>query len=247
MKNQVNLKSKILLVFSVTVLFSSCQKDNLSNNSLKNKLIGTWHYPGWEAITFNSDNTFFDTYYEFQYSNGSLYEAAIDSIKGRYSIENGQVRFSDLKSIYARGESEGYLTSSMVELEPLNNVYFEGNKIALQEISVFTSLSGDIGTNSISGKWTSTSLAAFYDRNYTPQHTGGIVKATLNFKSDSSVVYQKQYLFEGKTVSDPPQNYNYQFDGSVLVIKQLSLKVTVTFYHNQMFWFHPKYFYQKRL
>lgn len=244
MKNLIISKLTFLSILSVIITFSFCKKDDdsLSNDNLiKNKLIGTWYIYNYKTISFKTNNTFIDTSYALYNDKPNEYQIT-NILQGSYSIDNGQLKFSDIKLIYTKGQENVTLGSYYTELEPLNNLSFDNDKLVIEPK---TSLSTELKTNSIIGKWSSDELIAVYDKNLENKFTGGIKRSTFNFKSDSSVVCEYKFIYDNKVFS-ANDSVDFNFKSSVLSINQWNFSVNVSFNDNQMFWIHSKEIYQKK-
>jgi hypothetical protein len=239
-----------LIVCSICVLlgsFLSCEKDDSmspEDRLIKNQLIGTWTFTNtnFGSITFYDDNTFIDSTYSI-FGDKPLEFQINEVLKGQYLVNNGQLKYSNVKLIYVKGgQSNSTLQRSISTYEPLNTVSFEGSNLVIKPLVLLVP-SGKSNSNII-GKWSSDKVVGVYDKTLNNQYTGGTMTYNYEFKSDLSLVVNTNTVYDNIKSSDS-QNLTYVFNSPTLNIKEWGYYFTVSFEGNQMFWTYGSKTYKK--
>jgi hypothetical protein len=239
----------ILSVYTVLVLLIflvSCQKDDSISPEdilIKNQLIGTWTFvnTNFGSISFYEDNTFIDSTYSVFSGNPSVYQIE-NVLKGQYLVDNGQLKYSNVKLIYCKGQENTTLQQYITTYEPLNSVSFEGDYLVIKP-KVLLVPTGK-SNSGIIGKWSSDKEIGVYNKNMSVHYTGGTITFDYEFKTDLSLTVKSNTIYDNIKSSDS-QTLTYEYNSPTLNIKQWGYYFNVAFEGKQMFWTYGSKTYKK--
>jgi hypothetical protein len=212
----------------------SCEQND-DDQILKEQIIGTWRSTNYwyRSYTFNQDNTFIDTLFEMHNNTYTVREI----ISGNYKIENGELIFPSIQMSYVKGQENQYTVGFSDTYNPEFIISFQGDVLALKQKDVFELVSDQ--HSGIIGKWNHDKLVAVYNKNLQNVFTGGIVKGVYDFKSDLTVDWQYQIIYDNISENISHWKVKYDFIDPQLNIIDWSLyNVSVSFTKNKMIWLY---------
>ncbi len=199
MKKTIDLKLGLLVLLSITIFLFSCEKneDDLSTDSLlKNELVGSWYISDSKTISFNENNTFIDTTFAIFNDRPGEYQIH-DIIAGNYSIENGQLNFSNIELLYCKAQENESVGSLYIVVEPICNINIDNNSLEIEANTIFSAVENS--TSNIFGEWSFEVLIAVYDKNLENKFTGGTRDVLYNFESGSNELeLNYKYTYDNK-------------------------------------------------
>lgn len=244
MKTQNRRKLNVCLLLIALMMISACQKND-DDQLFKDQLIGTWKSTNslYKIYTFNDDNTFIDT--TFYLFSDDITGFKVDRIiSGEYLVDNGQLKFSNIKMTYFRGEEDENTLSLSQMYEPNHNISFDGDILVLTQKDIFESNSNS--NSGIVGKWSHDKLVAIYDKRIDYRSTGGTVKGIYEFLADNTVKWQYEVSYDN-SVDEGNSSTVYNLIDSKLTINQWGLNdLSVSWTKNKMIWTYSDRTFQRK-
>jgi len=234
MKTLFQSRLILLNILLSMILFVSCEKND-EDLSLKDQITGTWKSTDsyYKSYTFNKDNTFIDTTFYLPSSNPSYFEVS-EVISGYYTIENGQLNFSDIRLEYFKGQDSENLLKYSSTYAPVYEISFNGETLVLTQKDIFEPVNKT--TSGIVGKWINDKLVAVYNENTENKFTGGTLHGLYDFKENLSLNWQYEMSYDSGTDTGNSST-SYIFNNPILTIDQWGLhELTVSFSKNRMIW-----------
>ena len=234
-------KSFFLILFITSILFISCNEEIVSpseDDILTSSLIGKWEATNYDIITFNADGSFVDTALGLYTNNYETHYV----LKGKYSVNNSVVYFSDVSLTYFKGCESPSVISFSTAIDP-KKVSFNNSNLNMEPVRILEPI--DNSNNSLNGQWQAKIWMGSYENNSQPKFKGGQIKETFNFNSDSlNCLYQKEYLYQTNMQPENRQ-INYNYNGSSLDFGYPPY-FRVEFKDNKMYWFYYAVNYSKK-
>jgi hypothetical protein len=121
--------------------------------------------------------------------------------------------------------------------DPVYNISFKNDILVLNQMDIFELASSS--NSGIIGKWNHNKLVAAYDKTITNKSTGGTVNGIYDFKSDQSVNWQYETLYDDFTYTGSSSASYSVLDDHLTIIDWSLYDLTVSFQKNQMIWRYP--------
>jgi len=237
MKTLLSTRFKIYYLIILLFILASCERSDDSED-LKDQIVGTWKSTNsyYKSYTFYNNDTFIDTAFILNSYNPFEYKV-FDIISGEYHIKNGQLTFSNIKLDYFYGQESEYVLSSWRMYDAVYNISFKNDILVLNQEDVFELVS--LSNSGIIGKWNHNKLLAVNDKNLANKSPHGTVIGIYDFKSDLSVTWQYETLYENiKNTSNSSTSYNVS--GTLLTVNEWGIyDMNISFSKNKMVWLYP--------
>lgn len=243
MRTLLSIRFKIYYLIILVVIMASCEKNDESQ-ALKDQLVGTWKSTNsyYKSYTFKDNNSFIDTAFTLTPDNITFKVREI--ISGNYLIKDGQLTFSNIQLDYFEGQESENIKGSATMYDPVYNISFKNDILVLNQMDVFELASSS--NSGIIGKWNHNKLIAAYDNTIPNKSTGGTVNGIYEFKSDQSVTWQYETLYDDFTYTGS-SSATYNVSNGNLTINDWSLyDLNVSFQKNQMIWRYPELTFERR-
>jgi hypothetical protein len=237
MKTLLSIRFKIFYLIILLFITASCEKSDDSQD-LKDQIVGTWKSTNsyYKSYTFNDNNTFIDTTFRLK-SDNPLEFYVFEIISGNYLIRDGQLTFSSIQLDYFDGQESEYVGGFSTTYDAVYNISFVNDILVLNQVDVFELVS--LLNSGIIGTWNHNKLIAVYDKNLTNKFTGGTLHGIYDFKSDQSVTWQYETLYENIT-NTSKSSASYSVSGAHLTVNDWGLyDLNISFSKNKMVWLYP--------
>jgi hypothetical protein len=237
MKNLTSTLTIVCLFSFVLIVLSSCEKDNKNSAAdalIKSQLIGTWNSTNYyhKTMVFKQDNTFIDTTFDIYGDKPNEFQVG-EIIKGNYKVEDNQLKVTDIKLVYFKGQESSLSLGFTTSYEPLSDLILDGDNLNVEPKVLLTAI-GKSNTNII-GKWSTQKVIAVYDNNLNNKYTGGIMKVTWEFKADLTATCNYDYIYDNITKSFN-ESLHYEFNDPDFSIKEYGFNAKAYITNNQMIW-----------
>lgn len=237
MKNLTYPRLKVCILSFVLIVISSCEKDIKDSEAdalITSKLIGTWNSTNYyhKTMVFNEDNTFIDTTFNIFGDKPNVFQIS-EVIKGNFKVEDNQLKVTDIKLVYFKGQESSVNAGFTTSYEPLYSLILDDDNLSI-EPKVLLTFIGKSNSNII-GKWSTQKLIAVYDNSLINKYTGGIMKVTWEFKADLSAACSYDYIYDNITKSHY-ESLHYEFNDPDFNIKEYGFNAKAYFNNNQMTW-----------
>jgi len=222
---------------------ASCEKNDESQ-ALKDQLVGTWKSTNsyYKSYTFKDNNTFIDTAFTLTPDNITFKVREI--ISGNYLIKDGQLTFSNIQLDYFEGQESENIKGSSTMYDPVYNISFKNDILVLNQMDIFELASSS--NSGIIGKWNHNKLVAAYDKTFTDKSTGGTVNGIYDFKSDQSVTWQYETLYDDFTYTGSSSATYNVFNDNLTINDWGLYDLSISFSKNKMVWLYSDLTFERR-
>lgn len=236
MKTLLSLRFTIFYLIILLFITASCEKSDDSQD-FKDQIVGTWKSTNsyFKSYTFKENNTFIDT--AFILKDNLIDFKVFEIVSGNYIIKDGQLTLSNIQLDYFDGQESEYVGGSSTTYDAVYNISFKNDVLILNQIDVFELVS--LSNSGIIGKWNHNKLIAVYDKNIANKSTGGTLYGIYDFKSDQSVTWQYETLYENIS-NTAKSSASYNVSDAHLSINEWGLyNLNISFSKNKMVWLYP--------